>query len=84
MSTLPVDGDLPEDLGTEYNGKMGPAGVPKYRPVRALTASDRARLLRLTGKLDPEAPVSVMVWNGEDVKRTVRQEVGDEWDEEVW
>jgi hypothetical protein len=66
-----------EDPGTEYTGVTGPAGVPKYRPPSALTSSDKLRLMRLVGVMDPAALVSERVWNGEDRERTLRQKIGD-------
>lgn len=62
---------------TEYGGEMGPAGVPAQRPRTALSASDEARLLRLTGTLDPKAPRSDRVWNGEAVEKTAAQKEGE-------
>lgn len=62
---------------SEYGGVVGPAGVAKYRPRRALSASDEARLLRTTGTRDPKAPKSDRVWNGEDIEKTQRQKRGE-------
>lgn len=62
---------------SEYDGVRGPVGVPKYRPRRALSASDEARLLRTTGTRDPKAPKSDRVWNGEDINKTQRQKRGE-------
>ena len=68
---------VPEYGETEYSGVTGPAGVPKYRPKRALTPSDQARLARLTGTQDPKAPVIDRVWQGEDIEKTARQREGE-------
>jgi hypothetical protein len=70
---MPIHNPIPWDAGTEYEGTMGPAGVPKYRPPRHMRANDRARLLRLTGTTNPRAPISTRVWNGEDILPTSRQ-----------
>lgn len=79
MARLPHPGadHEPEYGETEYTGLMGPAGVPKYRPRRALTPSDQARLARLTGTMDPKAPVSERIWQGEDIEKTTKQEEGE-------
>lgn len=63
--------------GTEYTGLMGPAGVPAFRPRRALSASDQARLMRLTGTLDPQAPISWRHWYGQKVEKTAREIEGE-------
>jgi len=70
---MPLYNPIPWDAGTEYEGTMGPAGVPKYRHQRNMGANDRARLLRLTGTTNPRAPISARVWNGEDLLPTSRQ-----------
>jgi hypothetical protein len=33
--------------------------------------------MRIVGIMEPAAPVSERVWNGEDVDRTLRQKIGD-------
>jgi hypothetical protein len=43
-----------------------------------LTPSDEARLLRIVGKLDPKAPTSERVWQGEDIKPNARQRAAEE------
>jgi hypothetical protein len=63
---------------TEYTQTSGPAGVAKYRHPLLTSAAERARLLRLTGTIDPQAPLSERVWNGEDIERTLAQKIGDE------
>jgi hypothetical protein len=63
--------------GSEYTGVMGPAGVPAHRPKRALSASDQARLMRLTGTLDPAAPISDRHWNGQAVEKSAKELEGE-------
>jgi hypothetical protein len=65
------------DYGSEYTGRMGPAGVPAKRPRAALSASDQARLMRLTGTLDPEAPISDRHWYGQNVEKSARELEGE-------
>lgn len=70
--------DIPRDeAGTEYTGVTGPAGVPAHRPRRALSASDQARLMRLTGTLDPQAPISDRHWYGQAVDKSDRELEGE-------
>jgi len=65
------------DWGTEYTGRTGPAGVPLHRSRKALSASDRARLMRLTGTFDPQAPISNRHWNGQAVTKSAREIEGE-------
>lgn len=68
---------VPEYGETEYTGVVGPAGVPKYKKRGALTPSEEARLLRLTGTKDPKAEVNYRIWEGETAEKTRRQKEGD-------
>lgn len=65
------------EWGTEYTGRMGPAGVPAERPRSALSASDQARLMRLTGTFDPQAPISWRHWHGQAVEKSARELEGE-------
>lgn len=67
----------PAAKDTEYGGLMGPAGVPVRRPKKALSASDEARLMRLTGTRDPAAPISDRVWNGQSATKSPRELEGE-------
>jgi hypothetical protein len=69
----------PEPTESEYDGIRGPAGVPKYRREATLTASDKARLERLTGTHDPKAPLSDRVWNGQNIHKSDRELEGESW-----
>jgi hypothetical protein len=62
---------------SEYSGKAGPAGVGIRKPQKAVSASDEARLARLTGTKDPKAPINDRVWYGEAPRKTERQRRGD-------
>jgi len=66
-----------ETGGSEYTGVMGPAGVPKYKKRKALSASEEARLMRLTGTRDPQAPISWRHWNGQKVDKSAREIEGE-------
>jgi len=63
--------------GTEYTGVIGPAGVPAFKPRAALSASEEARLMRLTGTRDPQAPISWRHWNGQKVEKSAREIEGE-------
>lgn len=67
----------PQPDETEYEGLKGPAGVPKYRPAKALTASDKLRLERLTGTHDPQATISRRVWEGQNRHKSDRELKGE-------
>lgn len=62
---------------TEYTGLTGPAGVPFRKRRRSLSASEQARLMRLTGTLDPTAPISDRHWNGQAVEKSAREIEGE-------
>ena len=66
-----------DDMGTEYTGVMGPAGVPAFKKRSALSASEQARLMRLTGTTDPQAEISWRHWLGEAVEPNSRQVEGE-------
>jgi YD repeat-containing protein len=68
--------ELPE---SEYDGARGPAGVPKRKTERTLTASQKARLERLTGTHDPQAEISRRVWNGQNRHKSDRELEGESW-----
>ena len=68
--------EIPE---SEYDGIRGPAGVAKYRPPARLTASDKARLERLTGTHDPQAELSERIWNGQNIDKSDRELEGESW-----
>jgi hypothetical protein len=62
---------------SEYTGEFGPTGVPLHKPQRAVTASEEARMARLTGLKDPAEPINWRVWYGEGLEKTARQVEGD-------
>jgi hypothetical protein len=62
---------------SEYTGVTGPAGVPAFKDRRALSASEEARLMRLTGTRDPLAPISWRHWRGQAVEKSAREIEGE-------
>lgn len=65
---------------SEYTGRMGrsTSGIPEDRPESALSASDQARLNRITDPSDRERKYNKRVWLGETPERTEAQVEGDE------
>lgn len=66
---------------TEYEGTMGAStsGIPEKRPESALSASDEARLARITDLNDPHRRLNYRIWHGETPQRTPEQVEGDKW-----
>jgi hypothetical protein len=64
---------------SEYTGRMGAStsGIPEDRPQSALSASDEARLNRITDLSDPQRKFNERIWFGETPERTAAQEEGD-------
>jgi hypothetical protein len=70
----------PKPGETEYTGRMGrsTSGIPEDRPHSALSASDQARLARITDEADRERKFNERIWFGETPERTAAQVEGDE------
>jgi len=70
----------PKPGESEYTGTMGrsTSGIPEARPESALSASDEARLARITDETDPERKYNKRIWLGETPERTEAQVEGDE------
>jgi hypothetical protein len=64
---------------TEYTGTMGASttGIPESRPESALSASDQARLARISDLNDPHRKFNSRIWHGETPQRTPEQVEGD-------
>jgi hypothetical protein len=64
---------------TEYEGTMGASttGIPESRPESALSASDQARLARISDLNDPHRRLNLRIWHGETPHRTPEQVEGD-------
>ena len=69
----------PKPLETEYTGRMGrsTSGIPEGRPQSALSASDEARLHRITDPSDKRRKLNTRIWHGETPSRSPEQVEGD-------
>jgi len=69
----------PKPGETDYNGTMyrSTSGIPQFRHASALSASDEARLARLTDPVDVQRKRNDRIWKGESAKRTWAQVEGD-------
>lgn len=56
---------MAKGMVSEFNGEDGRSGLPKHKPVRAMRAGEKLRLIYTTGTLDPDAPLDRRAWNGE-------------------
>lgn len=70
----------PKPGESEYTGRLGAStsGIPEDRPRSALSASDTARLARITDLQDPQHKFNERIWFGETPERTPAQVEGDE------
>jgi len=70
----------PKPGESEFTGTMGrsTSGIPEARPKSALSASDEARLARITDETDPQHKLNLRIWFGETPKRTAAQVEGDD------
>jgi hypothetical protein len=70
----------PKPGESEYSGRMGrsTSGIPEDRPDAALSASDEARLNRITDPSDRARRFNQRIWYGETPERTPEQVEGDE------
>jgi len=65
---------------SEYNGRMGRSttGIPEDRPENALSASDEARLDKISDRNDRARRLNYRIWFGETPERSAAQVEGDE------
>lgn len=72
----------------EFTGASGPTGVGRRKRAgsggglfqpgeNSLSAAEKARLLRMTGHLDPLKPRNQRIWTGQSERRTPEQVEGD-------
>ena len=69
----------PKPGESEYDGRMGrsTSGIPEDRPDSALSASDEARLNRITDPSDRTRKFNERIWYGETPEPTPEQVEGD-------
>lgn len=52
-------------MKSEFNGEDGRSGLPKYKPVKAMSAGEKLRLGYTVGVEDPDLPPNRRAWTGE-------------------
>jgi hypothetical protein len=55
-------------LVSEFNGEDGRSGLPKYKPVKMLTAAQKLRLGYTVGVEDPDMPPNRAAWVGDPLE----------------